>query len=386
MNLIKNTFAWFVAKPLRWATLLLALLAVVVGLIVLKLTAPKAESEEKVALTVAIEKVQTSNLPQLIDANGDVKAWEEAVIAAQTSGLRISKVFKDVGDTVKKDEVLAEFSAESVNARVKAQQASVTEAKALLAQAVADMKGADRLKAAGAISQQKYLQLQVARTSAQARLDVARAQLTVENIGSSQTKLRAPDSGVISSKTVVTGLVPAPGQELFKLVRQGRIEWHAQVTAEQLGQLQAGMAAQVLSLDGQVLKGTVRSVSPTLDEKTRNGTVIVSIPSDEGLRAGMFAKGSIMLGEGNALTVPESAVVQRDGFGYVFVVDSSNIAKRIQVETGRRENGRIEVKSGLSEAQSVVVKGAGFLKDGDKVGIGANDGTTAKPAAKPVTE
>lgn len=386
MNFIKNTFAWLVAKPLRWVALLIVALALLLGVVLQKLNKPQASTEEKVALTVAVEKVQTSNLPQLIDANGDVKAWEEAVIAAQTSGLRISKVFKDVGDTVSKGEVLAEFSAESVNARVKAQQASVTEAKALLAQAAADMKGADRLKAAGAISQQKYLQLQVARTSAQARLDVARAQLTVENIGSSQTKLRAPDSGVISSKTVVTGLVPAPGQELFKLVRQSRIEWHAQVTAEQLGQVQAGMAAQVASLDGQMLKGTVRSVSPTLDEKTRNGTVIVSIPSDEGLRAGMFAKGSIMLGEGNALTVPESAVVQRDGFGFVFVVDSNNIAKRIQVETGRRENGRIEVKSGLSDAQSVVIKGAGFLKDGDKVGIGSDKDTAAQPAVKPAAE
>lgn len=383
MNKLSKIKNWLFEKPLRWMVLLVALIVLITGGIYAskKNTVPKTaqNTDAKAALTVSVEQVTMGSMPQSIDANGDVKAWEEAVIAAQTSGLRISVVHKSVGDVINKGDVLAEFSAESVTARLAAQKASVAEAQALVEQAKADADRANKLRDSGAISKQQYTQLQIALRTSQARLDVAKSQLDINKVDLNQTKIIAPDSGVISSKSAVLGLVPAPGQELFRFVRQSKVEWYAQVTAEQLQQVRVGMKAQVFTMNNQPVDGTVRSVSPTLDAKTRNGTVIVSISDSSELKSGMFVKGRIELGEGTGLTVTESSVVQRDGFSYVFVVDEKNIAKQVQIETGRRQNGRIEVKTGLTDGMSVVSKGAGFLKDGDKVNVVPADDLPATP-------
>jgi RND family efflux transporter MFP subunit len=181
----------------------------------------------------------------------------------------------------------------------------------------------------------------------------------------------APDSGVISTRSATVGSVVGVGAELFRMIRQGRLEWRAEVTASELSRLKPGASALVKAANGSELTGRVRMIAPTIDPQTRSALVYVDLPPTLGanapFKAGMFASGQFELGKSDAMTVPQQAVVLRDGFSYVFRLNPDQRASQIKVQTGRRLGERIEVLGGLTPDAPVVVSGAGFLNDGDLV-------------------
>jgi HlyD family secretion protein len=117
------------------------------------------------------------------------------------------------------------------------------------------------------------------------------------------------------------------------------------------------------------VQGRVRLVAPTVDAATRNGIVHVDLPNPGAARAGMFAGGEFEVDQRNGLTLPQSAVVLRDGFSYVYTVDAQNKARQVKVDIGRRQGDRIEIVSGLQPGARVVAAGGGFLGDGDLVRV-----------------
>ena len=110
-------------------------------------------------------------------------------------------------------------------------------------------------------------------------------------------------------------------------------------------------------------------VAPTVDDKTRNGIVYVDLASNGDARAGMFARGDFQIGAGQALTLPQSAVLMRDGFSYVMRVGPDAKVAESKVATGRRVGDRVEITSGLDGGARVVASGGGFLADGDTVRV-----------------
>ena len=192
----------------------------------------------------------------------------------------------------------------------------------------------------------------------------------------------APDSGVISARTATVGAVVGSGTELFRMVRKGRLEWRAEVTQAELARIRPGTKVQVTAASGAAVEGTVRMVAPTVDTQTRNALVYVDLPAHADIRAGMFARGDFALGEGQALTVPQEAVVVRDGFFYVFVVDGQQRVQQRKVQPGRRVADRVEITAGLDAGATVAVRGAGFLNEGDLVRV-ANDTADSKPKQAP---
>ena len=126
----------------------------------------------------------------------------------------------------------------------------------------------------------------------------------------------------------------------------------------------------------------MRQIAPTIDERTRNGLVYADITERGTARAGMYVKGEFELGNATAMTVPQQAVVVRDGFSYVFIVAADKRVSRLKVVTGRRSGERVEILQGLKPGQSVVAAGAGFLNEGDLVAVGAA-APVAAPVAKP---
>jgi len=180
------------------------------------------------------------------------------------------------------------------------------------------------------------------------------------------------------------------GTELFRLIRQGRLEWRAEVTSAELGRLTTGTTAIVTAASGARLSGRVRMVGPTVDAQTRSALVYVDLaplpgPFSGSARAGMFARGEFDLGATPALTVPQPAVIVRDGFSYVYRVNPDNRVAQVKVQTGRLAGDRIEVTGGLPADARVVASGAGFLNDGDLVRIvDAPVATVSKPNQAPV--
>lgn len=329
---------------------------------------PKAPAARP-ALTISTAVPQRLVLPRQLAANGSVAAWQEAIIGAQGNGLRLTQVRAHVGDVVRAGQVLATFADDTLQAELAQSRASLLEAQALAAEAAGNVQRARTLQGTGAMSQQQIEQYSTAERTAQARVAVAQAQLQAQQVRLQYTRVLAPDSGVISARTATVGAVVGAGSELFRMVRQGRLEWRAEVTSSELAQLKPGMKAQLATASGDSVQGTVRVLAPTVDPQTRNALVYVDVPAHPQLRAGMFARGEFALGSSEALTVPQEALVARDGFSYVFVLGPEQRVQQRKVQTGRRLGERVELLSGLEGQATVAVRGAGFLNDGDLVRV-----------------
>ena len=339
------------------------------------------------ALTVQTAPPQRTAMAQRLSANGNVAAWQEASIGAESNGLRLTEVRVNVGDSVKAGQVLATFAAEMVQADVAQARASLLEAKAHAAEAASNAERARTLQASGALSAQQIEQYTTAAQAAQARVEAAQALLQAQQLRLQHTQVRAPDHGVISARSATVGAVVGAGTELFRMVRKGRLEWRAEVTATELGRLRPGTAAQVTAASGASVQGQLRMVAPTVDPQTRNALVYVDLPAHPDLRAGMFARGEFLLGQSDALTVPQEALVVREGFTYLFVLGADQRVQRLKVQPGRRAGERVEILSGLDAGAPVVVRGAGFLNDGDLVRVASGpEKSEEKPAAAPANQ
>ena len=344
-----------------------------------KAAAPAAAaSAAKAALTVTATQAQRGLLSTALSANGNIAPWQEAIVGAESNGSRLADVRVNVGDTVKRGQVLATFVSDMAQADLAQSKASVAEAEATLADAAANAQRARDLQASGALSAQQINQFLTGERTAQARLDAVRAATKVQQLRLAQTQVLAPDSGVISTRSATVGAVVPAGAELFRLIRQGRLEWRAEVVAAELAQIKPGQAVRITAAGGVVADGKVRMVAPTVDAATRNGIVYVDLPQPGAIKAGMFARGDFDTGSSSALTLPQSAVLLRDGFSYVFRLGADNKVTQTKVTVGRRVADRIEVTGGLDPAARVVASGAGFLADGDTVRV---VDAAARPAA-----
>lgn len=406
--LATDSDGWLTSMLLAaWA--LMSIVAVVLLSTPVHAADDKKAAEPKPALTVSIVRPQGSELSMRLAANGSIAAWQEASVGSEVQGLRLKTVNVNVGDVVKAGQVLATFATETIEADVAQATASVAEAQAAADDAAANAARARSLEGTGALSAQQIAQLVTLESTAKARVQAAQAVLAAQKLRLRHTEVRAPDAGVISARQATVGAVAGPGTELFRLIRRGRIEWRAEVTSSELARLAPGTVATVTTASGATLQGKLRMIAPTVDPQTRNGIAYVDLPSlmpaagtpgktrdakgkdqrsppaaaaPAAALPGMFARGEFALGGRSALTLPQSAVVVRDGFSYVFVVGAGQRAAQVKVVTGRREGERVEITSGLAADAQVVASGAGFLNDGDLVRVaGAAPTPGASPAA-----
>jgi len=332
------------------------------------------------ALSVTLVQPTQEQWPQVVRANGAVAAWHEAVISAETGSLRVAEVRVDVGARVTRGQLLARLADDTVKADLRKQEAVVAEAQAGLEQAEANLRRSQAVAGSGALSTQQLDQYRVAAQTARATLASAQADLESRQIRLRQARITAVDDGVISSRSAQLGAVVAAGTELFRLVRQDRVEWRAEVDAQQLVQIKAGQVARLTLVGGLAVEGTVRLASPTLSEETGRAIVYVSLPANSGARPGMHGSGTIELAATLALSLPESALVLRDGRSDVYVLDSDgNTVARRTVETGRRRDGRVELLSGLDADARVVASGGAFLSHGAIVQVVQDSGQAATP-------
>ena len=342
----------------------------------------------KPALSVVVTQPTRASAPLRVTANGNVAAWQEASIGTESSGLRLADVRVNVGDIVTRGQTLATFAPESMQVELAQSKAAVAEAEATLAEAHANADRARSLQATGALSEATIASYVTAERTAKARLDAQRAGAQSRQLRVSQTAVLAPDSGIISARSATVGAVLPPGQELFRMIRQGRLEWRAEVASSDLGLIKPGMkvavtpAGAITSTGTATIDGTVRIVAPTVDPLTRNGIVYVDLPQPGPARAGMFARGEFEVGSSSALTLPQSAVQLRDGFSYVFKVGADAKVTQAKIAVGRRIGDRIEITGGLDPATRVVVSGGGFLAEGDTVRVVDSPAATASTPRK----
>ena len=377
--------------------ILIGLAIVALAFLAFKLTQDKPATEAvatdkaaqaKTALTVDLVRPARSTVKQTIAANGSISPWQEAVIGSESNGLMLTQVLVNVGDNVKRGQLLAQFSGSTIAADIAQAQANLAEAKANALEAAGNASRARSIQDSGALSTQTIEQLISLEATSKARVAAAQATLQSNQIRFKQTKVIAPDAGIISARAATVGAVVSPGQELFKLIRQGRLEWRAELTSSDIGQIKSGMLASLTLPDGSNITGKVRTTSPMVDMQTRNAIVFVDIALGQA-KAGMFARGTFDIGTKEVLTLPASAIVMKDGFAYAMqVVDDGKAVtksrvKQVKIQTGSRESANIEV-IGLDATgtSNFVASGGAFLADGDLVTIAGKTTGTAKPIGK----
>jgi RND family efflux transporter MFP subunit len=323
------------------------------------------------ALTVSVVHPERVEWPEMIQASGTIAPWQEAIVGVEIVGLRLADLLVEVGDEVTKGQVLARFDDATTLAMVRQSEAAVAEAEANVAEADANAQRAERLGRTGALSQQDATQYLTRGRTAKAQLESSKARLHSQQLALQYTRVVAPDDGVISSRKAMLGMVAAPGTELFRLVRQNRLEWRAELSGAQLVQVRIGDAATVQLADGTMAHGKVRQIAPVLDESRRIGVAYVELDRSDGgnpcARAGMYGTGAITLGHRDALTLPSDAIVMRDGHEYVFVLGADDRVVLTRVAIGRRFGNGVEISTGVTDAQQVVAAGAAFLNDADAV-------------------
>ena len=328
-----------------------------------------APAAPKPAMTVSTAKPETASLALQLQANGNIAAWQEASVGAEVPGLRLATVNVNIGDVVKKGQVLATFARETTEAESLQGKAALMQAEAAAESAKADADRARSIANTGALSKSQIAQYLTQEKVTRAQFEAAKAAYAASQVRLGNTQVRAPDDGVISARTATVGAVAGAGQELFRLVRQSRMEWRAEVTPAEVGQVKVGQKVEVTAASGLTVAGTVRAIAPTADPQTRNVLVFADLPKHAELKAGTFARGQFQIGSSQALTVPAQAIVVRDGHNYVFVIGADSKAGQRKVDTGRRAGDRVEVLQGLKADETVAVQGAGFLNEGDLVKI-----------------
>jgi RND family efflux transporter MFP subunit len=327
------------------------------------------QQSQAVALTVTAAKPTERRWPETVPASGWLKPWHEAIIASEIGGLRVIDVLADVGSVVSKDQPLLRLADETVRAEMHKEEATLATAQADMAKARANAARARKVQPSGALSDEKITDYLIAEQTASAGIKSAEALLETQKLRLAQTTILAVDDGLISSRSAQLGAVVSSGTELFRLIRQQRVEWQAEVSARYLPRIKEGLAAMIIGPGGQSLAGTVRLVGPTVSADTGRAIAYVSLPADARPAVGLYLSGQIDLDSTAALTVPEAALVMRDGNAYVFTLDRDSRVSRRRVETGRRNGGEVEIVSGLDPSVTVVTTGSAFLSDNSLVRV-----------------
>lgn len=322
------------------------------------------------ALTVQSATAREVPWPATLDASGAIAPWQETVVGTQVAGLRLVELRVNVGDTVRRGQLLARFDADTLRADCDQLQAALDQAVAQAAQATTNRDRALKLQGSGGISEQEVLQHVTQADSARAQVGAARAQLASRRLQLRHAEVLAPDDGVISARSATLGAVGTVGQELFRLIRQGRLEWRGELTATQFSQAERGQQVVLALPDGRSVDARVRQLAPTLDAQTRLGLVYADLAAGGPARAGMYAGGSILLAQRPALVVPAASLLLRDGRTHVLKLTGTQRMQRVVLQTvvaGRRRADEAEIVQGLAAGERVVARGAGFLNDGDTV-------------------
>jgi HlyD family secretion protein len=330
---------------------------------------PVLSADSQTGLPVTSALAEKAVRPVILEASGQIVAWEEASVSVRVTGLPVVEVYVRVGDHVQKGQLLARLDDSTVRPEVAQAEAAVVRARAAAQEATANSNRALELKdSGGSLSVQAVLQATTKAAMADAELDQAKAELIAVRQRLDYTHVTAPDRGVISSRTVALGMVTPSGTEFFRLIRQDRLEWRAELTGQQLAGLKSGLVVHLRWPDGRMTAGRVRQLSPSLDPTTRLGLAYVDLEPSTAVRAGMYVKGDIEIAQREVVLVPAESIVTRDGRSYAVTLDGDH-AKLVLVTTGQRLPAVTEILSGVKAGSTMIVRGAGFLTDGTQVRV-----------------
>ncbi|MFL9985959.1 efflux RND transporter periplasmic adaptor subunit [Paraburkholderia sediminicola] len=374
---------WATRRSVILGTLLVGLLAAcLAGVALHGRPATQAQPPAASALTVSLAAPYRARLPDSVAVSGSIAPWQEASIRSLLAGARLAEIRVDTGSTVRRGQLLARYDTTMLQADVAQAAAALAQAKAAAEQGRANEERALEMKDSGGISKQDLLQYRTTAAVTRAQEEAARAQLQARRIDLHNADVIAPDDGTISARSATLGSVAPVGQELFRLIRQDRLQWQAEVAPAEVASIATGQRVVVRLPDGSKAGGTVVYIAPALDTQSHVAIVYADLEAGSHARAGMYVSGQIVRGDSDALLVPGSALAMHDGRSHVAEVVGRGGEQRVtlrEVQTGRRDGRAVEIVSGLSGSERLVADGASLLNEGDVVTV--IPGNATLPAA-----
>lgn len=324
-------------------------------------------------IQVTTTQATTATWAVSIPAQGEILPWQVAILSAKTSGVGATEVTVVEGDSVRKGQVLARFDDRLLRAEVAQEKANLALASANLQNANTNLKRMQQLRSKQALSEQEYDLVATQAAAAEATRAQAAAALTLTEIKLTDATVTAPDAGKVLERNLELGQVPQTGAVLFKLLHQNKVEWVAQIDAADINRVKPGMTAQITLADQTLLSGTIRGVSPQLTSGSRLAKVRIVLDGAPELAVNTYVEGTILIGSAAAIIAPANCLVIKDGKTWVFRIKNANTtnasAEQVLVSLGRRQQQEIELISGINAGDILVLEGAGFLNDGDKVAL-----------------
>lgn len=355
-------------RPYRLAATAVFALAAALPMAGCHKPATDAKAQPVQARAVSVVRVESRAISGALTASGNLVARQEAAVTPEVTGYRVTAVLADVGDYVRKGQVLVRLDPSLIESQIAQAQAQLAQAEAQAAQAedqAARVRGLDN---EGVLSQEQIAQRRFQARAARASANAQAANLRDLRTRAAKLQVTAPVSGLVLAKTVRPGDLSAGGAEpWFRLATDGQIELQAQLSEDDLAQIRPGQRAQVTLPSGQTVTGTVRLISPEIDDQTKLGFVRVTLPVRQDIRAGGFGRAVFTDASGQALAVPETAVRYDANGASVMMVQANNRVKRVPVRTGMRGSGLVQLVEGPPAGARVVRSAASFLLDGDLV-------------------
>jgi HlyD family secretion protein len=346
--------------------------------------------------SVTVMTAGKTEIAESLIVSGTFVAREEILVQPEIDGQQVIDILAEQGDTVKREQVLARLSTRGIDVLLAQNAANLAKAEAAISQATAqidsakanvtraenDLQRTRRLRASGTASVEQLDQRQTAYDAAMAQLNateqailIAKAdKAAIEAQGEemqlrwNRTEIKSPADGVISSRNIRLGGIATMQQDaMFRIIQNGDIELDAEVTESDLPRLKIGQPVDV-TVAGQpeILKGTIRLISPEVNRTTRLGLARIALPRGSRVAIGSFGRGVVEIARANAVSLPLTAVTFQRNQAITQVVKNGKVEVR-KLKTGIIGEGRIEILDGVKEGEMIVAKAGTFLRDGDLV-------------------
>ncbi len=359
---------------------------------------------------VKIEKVVAGPIDDFYEATGTVRSTTTSIVASRIMGSIIA-VRVHEGERVRAGQLLIEIDSRDADAQLQSAQAGMRVASDALEEMERNINAAQSAKAAAeanqalaastfnryktlfdrrSVSPQEFdevqakhrvadaeaeranrmlLSMAARRKQVLAQIDQAKASVSSAQISASYSRVTSPINGIVTAKHVDAGAMAAPGAPLVTIEDDSRYRLEASVEESLISSVHKNDQVQVTidALGGLVLPGRVSEIVPGADPSSRSHIVKIDLPAHPLLRSGSFGRASFASGQRHAITIPKSAVIERGQLVSVFVVDGSGSARVRLIKTGKSYGDTVEVLTGLSGGERIVVDRIDAVSDGSRV-------------------
>jgi HlyD family secretion protein len=318
--------------------------------------------------TVTVTQVGVSTVPTTVDIIGTIGARYDMPIGVEGDGGRVAAIYVEAGDHVKRGQVLAHLNVSVLEPQVANLEASLEQAKAEEELAIAEYHRAQAVGASGALSVEETQRRKSSSVTAASKVKFVQAQLAEAKARLARADIRAPDDGIILTRSVEVGQTASAAEPMFRLSKGGEVEMRGQVAEQDLPLLKVGQEVTVkLTGTSITYPGKIRLLGAIIDPATRLGMARISLAPDPNLRPGAFARADVTVSNAERAVLPQTAILSDDRGSYVLVVNAENKVERRAVRVSGMIQSGVTIGEGVTGRDKVVATAGAFLQEGDVV-------------------